>query len=260
MEVIVLGLFIFGMKNGCSCKNCWWSFVLFLSTIISLCRMRTYTCLIVEDSDINALLLKEYLTELALFDNIVVCESVNEASVVLLQQSVNLIFLDVELKAESGLELLTTFDRLPPVIVVSAHERYAVDCFDLNVADYLKKPYTQKRLLRGIKRALGLVLEKEPIAVHDVIFLKIGRRLQKFPYNQIDYIEAFGIYCKIHYQKQFHVVNETISTLESRLPTKLFRRVQKSFIINLTHVTSYNQNNFYINDKKIRVSAAYRED
>jgi two-component system, LytTR family, response regulator LytT len=222
--------------------------------------MNLYNCLIVEDCETNALFLKEHLVELALFESITVCPALHEASILLLQQSVNLIFLDVELQTENGLDLLTTFDKLPPVIVVSAHDHYAVDCFDLNVVDYLKKPYTQKRLLRSIKRALGLVVEKENMVLEDVIFLKIGRRLQKFAFDQIDYIEAFGLYSKVHYQKKFTIVKESISVLESRLPVKLFRRVQKSFIVNLSHVTSYNQNNFYINDQKIRISATYRDD
>ncbi|MEZ0538340.1 LytR/AlgR family response regulator transcription factor [Fibrella arboris] len=221
--------------------------------------MQTYRCLIIEDSEPTALLLKQYLTDLSIFSQLTICSTYSQAITALLQHTFDLIFLDIELNAANGLELLRTAHSFPPVIVISAHPQYAVDCFDLDVADYLQKPFSQSRLLRSIQRAMSIRVDKESIVTSQVIFLKVGRRLQKFAFSQIDFIEAYGIYCKIHYQGKIDVVNEPIMVLEERLPLHYFRRVHKSFIVNLNHITSYNHNNFFIGDAKIPLGISYRD-
>ena len=221
--------------------------------------MHAFRCLIIEDSEPASRLLTEYLTELSLFSQITTCLTLPEASSTLLQETYDLIFLDVELDNQNGLELFSAIDGLPPVIVMSAHDKYAVRCFDLNVVDYLQKPFGKLRLIRSIDRAIGVSASKENVVTNEAIFLKIGRRLQKFDFTHIDYIEAYGIYSKIHFQSRYDVVNESITTLGNRLPKHLFRRVHKSYVVNLNQITSYNQNNFFIGEAKIPLGTSYRE-
>lgn len=223
--------------------------------------MHAYTCLIVDDSIPDALFLEQTLTDLTLFDTITVCSAYAEAFATLVrQQPYDLIFLEVELNGDNGLNLLSAVPQLPPVVVVSACDRYAVQCFDLNVADYIQKPITKERLLRSINRAINLSIDSESVLTPQEIFLKVGRRLQKFVFSEIDYIEAYGIYTKVYFRKNIAVVNEPIMALEKRLPTRFFRRVHKSYIINLDHVTAYNQNNFFIDEQKIPIGNTYRAD
>ncbi|WP_375447791.1 LytR/AlgR family response regulator transcription factor [uncultured Fibrella sp.] len=221
--------------------------------------MQTYRCLIVDDSESAALLLKQYLTELSIFSHLTICPSHHEAISALFYETYDLIFLDIELNANSGLDLLRAGQKLPPVIVTSAYSTYAVDCYDLDIADYLQKPFSKSRLLRGVHRAIGMTVDKESIVTSQVIFLKVGRRLQKFAFCTIDYIEAYGIYCKVHYKGKVEVVNEPIMVLEERLPTHYFRRVHKSYIVNLDHITSYNHNNFFFGEAKIPIGISYRD-
>ncbi|TAE20711.1 MAG: DNA-binding response regulator [Cytophagales bacterium] len=222
--------------------------------------MKTYNCLIVEDSEASVVLLKNYLNDLALFETITVCSTLDEASLVLMQQAIDLIFLDVEIHTDNGLDLVKQHKTLPPVIVMSAHAHYAVNSYDLDVSDYMQKPFTKARLLRSLNRALNISIERESVTTEQAIFLKVRRRLKKFMFNEIDYIEALGIYAKIHSGKTFEVVNESLAVLEKRLPTKLFRRVNKSFIVNLERITSYNQNNVFIDEEKIQVGSTYRDN
>ncbi|ARK11141.1 LytR/AlgR family response regulator transcription factor [Fibrivirga algicola] len=221
--------------------------------------MHAFRCLIIEDSEPASRLLIEYLTELSLFSQLTPCLTLSDAITTLLRERYDLIFLDVELNSQNGLDLLSAIDDLPPVIVMSAHDKYAIPCFDLNVADYLQKPFGKLRLIRSIDRAIGISATKENVVTNEAIFLKIGRRLQKFDFTQVDYIEAYGIYSKIHFQGRCDVVNEPIMTLGNRLPKHLFRRVHKSYIVNLSHITSYNQNNFFIGEAKIPLGTSYRE-
>ena len=121
------------------------------------------------------------------------------------------------------------------------------------------KPFGKLRLLHSVHRALGITVGKESVITNQVIFLKAGRRLQRFAFGQIDYIEAYGVYCKIHYRGKIEVVNEPIITLEERLPRHYSRCVHKSFIVNLDHITSYNHNSFFIGEAKIPVNISYRD-
>jgi two-component system, LytTR family, response regulator LytT len=221
--------------------------------------MKAYDCLIVEDSEPMALVLTNQLRELSIVNNISHCTTIAQATQLLISEPVDLIFLDVELNDDSGLSLLNMIDNLPPVVVVSSHTKYAFDCFDLNVADYIQKPVTKSRLLRSINRAVGIGIGKNSVVSNDAIFLKVSRRLQKFPFDSIDYIEAYGIYSKVHFQRKFEVVNDSLAVIEKRLPAQLFRRVHKSYIVNLNHITSYNQNNFFVQDTKIPIGVSYRE-
>jgi two-component system, LytTR family, response regulator LytT len=222
--------------------------------------MKTYNCLIVEDTEAAVIILKNYLNELALFETVTVCSTLNEASQILMKQSIDLIFLDVEVNDENGLDLISQHKNLPPIIVVSAHNHYAVNSYDLDVSDYMQKPFTKSRLLRSLSRALNISIERESVTTEQAIFLKVRRRLKKFLFDEIDYVEALGIYSKIHFGKNFEVINESLAVLEKRLPLKLFRRVNKSYIVNLDRITSYNQNNLFVNEEKIQIGTAYREN
>ncbi|MEZ0487208.1 LytR/AlgR family response regulator transcription factor [Fibrella aquatica] len=221
--------------------------------------MQAYRCLIIDNSESSALLLKEYLTELSIIGQFTLCYTYAEAATALLSNSYDLIFLEIELNEQNGLDLLKLMPALPPVIVVSAQSQYAVDCFDLNVADFLQKPFGKTRLFRGVYRAMNISADKESIIVEQTIFLKVGRRLQRFRFDQIDYIEAYGIYSKVYFQGHFDVVNEPIMNLENRLPNLYFRRVHKSYIVNLERITSYNHTNFFIGDVKIPLGTSYRD-
>ncbi len=222
--------------------------------------MQALNCLIIDDSAPDALFLQDQLNNLALFNTITTCRTFNEAYTALTQHTFSLIFLDVEVDNNSGLDLLQAIDTMPPVIVITAHDHYAVQCFDLDVADYIQKPVNRVRLLRSIQRAVGLSINEDTVLTSQEIFLKVSRRLQKFAFNEIDYIEAYGIYSKIHFGKKIEVVNEPIMTLEKQLPTRLFRRVHKSYIINMKRVTAYNQNNFFVEEAKIPIGVSYRAD
>ncbi|RYF71018.1 MAG: response regulator transcription factor [Cytophagaceae bacterium] len=221
--------------------------------------MQTYRCLLIDDSNPAEMTLKNSLTELSIFSQLTICTTYIDAINTLLCDAHDLIFLCAEFNGSKGLELISSTPKLPPVVVVSSSSQFAVECYDLNVVDYLLKPFSQARLLRSIHRAIGISVHKESITTSQVVFLKVGRRLQKFAFNQIDYIEAYGIYCKIHYQGKVDVVNEPIMVLEERLPLQHFRRVHKSFIVNLDRITSVNHNNFFVGETKIPLGISYRD-
>ncbi|WP_266367703.1 LytR/AlgR family response regulator transcription factor [Tellurirhabdus rosea] len=219
--------------------------------------MKSCRCLVIEDSPQFTALLKEYLARIPYMATPVFAGSVREA-IALLQQPFDLIFLDIHLPDLSGLEILQSFPQLPPVIVTTSAPEYAVACYDFDVADYLVKPYSFTRFMRAVNRACP---PPEPGRQRgeESLFLKVGHAMQRFDLASIDIVQAYGIYCKIIGGGKTAVVNETISSLENKLPPNQFMRVHKSYIINLKNVFSYSHRTIFIASVEVPLGTAYRD-
>ncbi|MEZ4902524.1 MAG: LytTR family DNA-binding domain-containing protein [Spirosomataceae bacterium] len=221
--------------------------------------MRNYLPLIVEDNPCAYLLLRDFLEKLPFFEKPLTCDTALEALKILKQNAVDILFLDINLPDMSGLELLKACPKPPPTIITSCDPSFAVESFDYDVADYLLKPFSFARMTRAVNRALEMEVASQSVADSNGIFLKVGRQLKRFQFNDISYVEAFGIYAKIYHHNQITVVNETITSLEQRLPKRYFVRVQKSYIINLDKVESIDTKNLQMGHAKIPIGLTYRD-
>lgn len=221
--------------------------------------MKSKSCLILDDSEADANYLKQQLTLLPFFDSLSVSSSIEEALGLLATQRVDLLFLDVKLNGQSGLQLLKHYSELPPVIITSAYPEYAIDSYEIGkTVDYLLKPFSYERLLISINRALSIQISSGSMAEIDFIFLKMGRKIQRFEFKSIDYVEAYGIYSKVISDGQVRTVNERLVTLTDLLPSKLFMRVHKSYVINITKITSFDRNYLWLGQLKIPIGISFR--
>jgi DNA-binding LytR/AlgR family response regulator len=223
--------------------------------------MKPLSCLIIEDLEADAQLLMQMLSELPVAFKADWCQLPTDVLNRMQQSAYDLVFLDIRLPGLLGTDLLRDMPYRPPVIVVTAYTEYAVDGYDLDVADFLLKPYGRSRLLRAVNRALnrGDNLMSHNLHLQDSIFLQANRRLQQFKFTDILYVEAQGIHAKIHRRQDATVVSHSISCLENQLPTAQFMRVQKSFIVNVQHITAVDARSLWIGLIKISVGARYRE-
>lgn len=221
--------------------------------------MKYRHCLIVEDSGPDADVLKEYIAKTPFFMPPKVCSNMLEATSLLQQHHFDLVLLDVKLPGQSGLELLRLFPKPLPVIVTTAYTEFAVECYDLSVADYLLKPFTFGRFTRALNRTLGNNLSSNSLTEDHYIFLKVGHSMQRFDFDAIDYIQAFGTYCKVFINGRVIVVNEIISHLEALLPKHKFLRIHKSYLLNLSKINSYSYRSVVVGTAKIPLGASYRE-
>lgn len=223
--------------------------------------MKTRHCLIIEDSAPIILLLKSYLNKIPFFNKITSCDTASEALGMLATQKFDLVFLDIELPDFSGLTLLKGISPalLPPTIIISSHSEYAIESYEIGKAvDFLKKPFDFDRFMLAINRALAVGLTKNSFSDKDFILLKKGRTLECFHYEKINFIEAYGIYTKIHTSKGTEVVNENISSLESKLNEQYFMRVHKSFIVNVQKITNVESKYFIVNQEKVPIGRFYK--
>jgi DNA-binding LytR/AlgR family response regulator len=221
--------------------------------------MTNYTCLIIEDDELAVRDLQRQLNQVPLLKQIDVCGSTNEALAYLVKQSYDLVFLDIKLPGQSGLDWLRTLTNYPPLIITTAYAEFAVDCYDFNVADFLLKPFTPERLQRAINRALMGQSAQRPREETRDIFLYVNRQLQKFNFDDIKYLEAYGAYTKIYTQSDVLVICESISALEERLPARQFMRIQKSFIINLAKLTALERRFAWLTDIKLPIGKNYHD-
>ncbi len=215
--------------------------------------------LIIDDCPSEVDHLKDLLAPFTFYNLAAVVTSIDAAIEVLTTQSIDLIFLDVRLPNQSGLTLLRAGISLPPVIIVSAYSEYAIDAFDIGTAaDYLLKPFSSERLHKALARALKAKGDSDPPITLNAVFLKMGRKIQRFDFNTIDYVEAYGIYAKVHDGDQIRVVNERLSSLAKLLPGRNFIRVHKSYLINIDKINSYDRQSFWLGSTRVPIGISYR--
>jgi DNA-binding LytR/AlgR family response regulator len=223
-------------------------------------------CCIVEDDEAAVEDLKNNLSRLPFFQIVGVCKNYEEAISLLHTQTVDLLFLDIELGTTqdddtlTGLDILRTLPNPPAVIVISNHDKYAVESFDINtIVDYLTKPIEYKRFLRAINRALDTNLQPHHLLDKSYMFLKMGRKFQRFNFDEIDYFETYGIYMKVYANGQSFVVNDSISALLERLDGSKFMRVHKSYIVNIQKINGFDANSLILHTgNHIPIGVSYK--
>jgi DNA-binding LytR/AlgR family response regulator len=226
----------------------------------------TYRCLIVEDEPIFAEQLRQYTAQVKFLVPPTICTSGIEALQLLATTPVDILFLDLSLPDMSGIDLLKALPGKQKVIVTSAMHERAIDCFDLDIIDFLPKPYDFNRFLRGLSRvmqrtqqtATAAVIEpKLPSREKEEIYFKSGRRLERFAFTDIQYMEAYGLYTKIFTPDGMFAVNKRISVLAEELPKERFMRIHKSYIINVEHLKRLESKQIWVKSIKLPIGITY---
>ncbi|MCP1386541.1 LytR/AlgR family response regulator transcription factor [Runella salmonicolor] len=216
--------------------------------------MNNLSVLVIDDDTEHAEYLVEYLSQIQALSHIKVTQSPQEGMKELLQTHYDLLFLDMHMPEITGIELLKSLS-LPPTIVVTAHPSFALECFDIDtVVDFIEKPVTLIRLTRAVQRATQEISPMLPKA----LFLKVGHKMQQFNIDDILYIEADGIYCKIHTKSEVTLANINISDIEKKLSNTNLVRLHKSFIYNLTRITSFDNRHLWIDKQRFSLGVQYR--
>jgi DNA-binding LytR/AlgR family response regulator len=231
--------------------------------------MTLYSCLFVEDDLETAESFCKILLQTGVFQQPYICSSIHEALWVYRSEKIDVFFIDLDTLSGAGLEILKLLPKDPPVIAVSSRPEFAIECYELGIIDYIKKPYTSSRVLLSIGRLLNLLQAKpqsypnpsyiEPVSKPDqTIYIKIGKRITRLQPGDIIMVQAYGIYCKIYSQQGVSVINRQISVMESELATTSLIRVHKSYIINPHYLTRIESRSLWLTDKKIPIGITYR--
>ncbi|MBO3697004.1 LytTR family DNA-binding domain-containing protein [Roseivirga sp. E12] len=217
--------------------------------------------LIIDDEPIAHRIIEGYANNLPHLLKVGNAYNAMEALTILQKESTDLIFLDINMPQLSGFEMLKTLSNPPRVIVTTAYQEFALEGYELNVTDYLLKPFSFERFLKGVNKVLLNDIKGGKSKPDDMpeksIFLKEDRKLRKVWLNEIRYIEAYGNYCKVYLQEGMIITPERISTLASLLPEKSFLRIHKSYIVAHQHVEALTGTKIQLGDKFLPIGQTY---
>ena len=226
-------------------------------------------CLIVDDEPLAQRVVERYIENLPFLVIAGKCNTALEAIEFLRNNEIDLIFLDINMPKLSGIDFLKTQRNAPLVIITTAYTEYAIQGYELDVVDYLMKPFAFERFYKAIQKAEELLKSRE-IFHHDqkegekqednFLFIKSSKKTFKVNLDQILYIEALGDYVKIHTTDKMIVSYQSLKNIETLLPAKQFPRIHKSFIIALSRIDMIEGNHVKIKDRLIPIGTNYKAE
>jgi DNA-binding LytR/AlgR family response regulator len=221
--------------------------------------MDKYTCIIIEDEPLALEKTKDFVNKVpflhlsATFDNAL--DGLNYLN----NNKVDVLFLDINMDELTGIELLESSKINSQVIITTAYQQYALKGYELQITDYLLKPFTFNRFLQAVNKAQENLVRHTSDALPDFIFVKTENRLEKIMLNEIVYIEGMRDYLRIHTVNKKIMTLQNFTELEKLIPARLVCRVHKSFMVALNKIDSIERSRIKIGDQLIPVSETYKE-
>lgn len=217
------------------------------------------TCIIIEDEPLAMERTRSYALRVPHLNLLSAFESGLEAISFLKTNSVDLIFLDIKMDELTGIQLLESTKIESEVILTTAYDEYAIKGFDLNVTDYLLKPFTFDRFLLAVDKAHNNITKKNTGPEKKFIFVKTEYRLEKLLLDDILYIEGMRDYRRIHTGTKRIMTLQTFKEFEQDIPKNILCRVHKSYMVSLDKISSIERDRIRISDVLIPISDTYKK-
>jgi two-component system, LytTR family, response regulator len=221
-------------------------------------------CIAIDNEPLALLKLEGFIKRIPGLHLSTTFDSSIEAMAWLRENHTDLIFLDIEMELLTGIQFLEATGTTSKIIITSAYDQYAIKGFELNVSDYLLKPFSFQRFLQAVNKVMEYYSRNQNNSASNssadsFIFVKTEYRLERIDIDQILYIEGMKDYLRIVCRDKKIMTLQSFSKLEESLPSKKFCRVHKSYIVSLDKIKSIERNVIIIADQRIPVSNTYRE-
>lgn len=228
-----------------------------------------YNVIIVDDEYLAQKLLQDYVSKVDSLQLVATCSNAFEAMNALNNNQVDIMFLDIQMPDLTGLELVKSLEHKPAIVFTTAYSEYAVDAFNLSVADYLLKPFDFPRFFQAVNKAIGI---EQPLAgvqdkprdtisrSNDFITVKADYKLYKINYDDLLYIEGQHEYVTFHTTQRRITALFALKDLEEILPKDKFVRVHKSYIVSFKHIQDLDKSDVTVAGNKVPVGASYRDE
>jgi two-component system, LytTR family, response regulator len=227
------------------------------------------TCYIIDDEPLAQEILEEYIAKVSFLELKGVFVSPLEAVDSLKEDTPDVLFLDINMPDLDGLSFIPMLNPKPAIILTTAYDQYALKAFELEVKDYLLKPFSFERFYKGVLRLYQeqsgrQQTEKkdtkpEPKSEQEYIFLKVGHRIRKVATGDILFVEGMKDYLRIHTADEKIMTLLNFAQLEELLPSKDFARVHRSFLVAIDKIDHIEKNRIYIADQVIPISDTYAD-
>ncbi|HTQ26976.1 MAG TPA: response regulator transcription factor [Puia sp.] len=227
----------------------------------------TMNCIAVDDEPLALKLLQDNISKLPYLNLVASCANAFEAMKALQEKPVDLIFIDIQMPGLSGLEYIATLDNKPLVIFITAYKQYALQSYDLSVADYLVKPVSLERFVKACNKARELyelkMMKRRPMPQpsDDFFFVNADYSQVKVVYSDIGWMEGLRDYVKIYLKSSPKplVIRGSLKSFEDQLPAQKFIRIHKSYLISVESITAIRKNSIFMKDKELPVGETYRD-
>lgn len=223
-------------------------------------------CIIIEDDFLSQQTIIRYckmfgdeLNILGVFDSV---ESA-EAFIKNCEKKVDLIFVDVILPGKNGIDFISDLFIMPYIIMTTSYDSYAVKAFEMNVVDYLKKPFIYRRFVQSIQKVKKLIKMDEDKGSNETLILKNKGSITRFFIKDIDYVESYSDYIKIYIKQDAFLHLIALRDILKKLPSEKFVQIHRRFIVNIEKITSINENKIYLDgyeDLELPISRAQRKN
>jgi DNA-binding LytR/AlgR family response regulator len=225
--------------------------------------------LIIDDEPIAHRIIENYCENLPYLEKKGSYYNAFEALQFLNKDTVDLLFLDINMPKLSGFDFLKTLPNPPKIIVTTAYKEFAIEGYELNVSDYLLKPFSFDRFLKAINKTFDSVQNKKnntALPLHETepninsFFLRGDKKHHQIHFEDLLFIEAYGHYTKVYLKNEMIVSPQKISDLEQLLPKTIFIRTHKSFIVAKNKIRQIEGNRILIDDFKVPIGQTYKEN
>lgn len=221
--------------------------------------MDRYSCIIIEDEPLALERTKSFVNKIPFLNLCGTFENALDGLAYLKANKVDLLFLDINMDELSGIELLESSKIESQVIITTAYQEYAIKGYELNVTDYLLKPFTFDRFLKAVNKAQEN--NSQPITAnqHDFIFVKTENKLVKIDLSDILFIEGMRDYRRIHTTNKRIMTLQNFSELEQIIPSNIVCRVHKSYMVGINKIESIERMRIKVANQIIPISETYKE-
>jgi two-component system LytT family response regulator len=222
-------------------------------------------CIIVDDNKMARTAIKLLISQVEFLELKAECESPIDAFNYLKTEEVDLVFLDVEMPGMTGVELIKNLEKRPIIILITSKKDYAIEAFELNVADYIIKPVDLPRFTKAVARAKELFDSRNASSNgvkrdKEYIFARSNNILAKIKINDIKYIQAMGDYVNIFTDDKRYTVHITLKGIEEKLPPDKFYRLHRSYITSLNHIDNIEESTAYIGKHPLPIGEQFKKD
>ena len=228
----------------------------------------SYTCLIVDDEQLARQLLKEFVSKIPNLELKGMCKNPLEAMDVLQSEHIDIMFLDIQMPELTGVEFIKTLQQKPAIIFTTAYSEYALEGYQLDVIDYLVKPFPLDRFIKATNKAIEYIdlkisAEKSSQGKgmdSNYVLLHADHKIYKVNLNDIQYIEGLKEYVSYFTREKRIIVLQSLKSIEETLPSNKFIRVHRSYIVPIEKIKILDGNQVQIGDKLIPIGRSYKDD
>lgn len=226
-----------------------------------------YTCLIVDDEQLARKLLEEFVAKVPMLELKGMCKNPLEAMDILKSEHIDIMFLDIQMPELTGVEFVKTLQQKPAIIFTTAYSEYALEGYELDVIDYLVKPFPLDRFIKAVNKAIEFIDLKKSAGKIDrdnmdsnYILLHADHKIYKVNLDDIQYIEGLKEYVSYYTKEKRIIVLQSLKSIEESLPSNKFIRVHRSYIVPISRIKTLDGNQVQIGDKLIPIGRSYKEE